>query len=163
MVCYRHPKEETTLRCSKCEKPICARCAVLTTVGYRCPACGREASATRSIPVPQLFLGAVVGMGGGFLVARFLPLLFPLFMLLLAPVAGSVVAEAARAVMGRRVSGVVGALTAAGFLFGAMWGSIAIGIGNLGAEQAQSAMKAIDLWRLLFGAIAGGVAWFRLV
>lgn len=163
MVCYRHPKEETTLRCSKCERPICSRCAVLTTVGYRCPECGRESSATRSVPLTQLLLGAIVGASGGFLVARFIPLLFPLFMLLLAPVAGSVVAEVARAAMGKRISGVVGAITAAGFLFGATWGAIAVGIGNLGAEQPQSAMRAIDMWRVAFAAIAGGVAWFRLV
>lgn len=163
MVCYRHPKEETTLRCSKCERPICARCAVLTTVGYRCPECGRETSATRSIPAPQLALGAIVGAGGGFLVARFLPLLFPLFMLLLAPLAGGAVAEVTRAVMGKRVSAVVGALTAAGFLFGAVWGAVAVGIANIGADEAQSALKAIDMWRLAFSAIAGGVAWYRLV
>lgn len=163
MVCYRHPKEETTLRCSKCERPICSRCAVLTTVGYRCPECGREASATRSVPIPQFVLGAIVGGVGGFVVARFLPLWFPLFMLLLAPVAGRAVAEVARAVMGSRVSAVVGAITAGGFLLGAVWGAVVVGIGNLGTEQPQSAMTTINLWRVAFAAIAGGVAWHRLV
>lgn len=162
MVCYRHPKEETTLRCSKCDRPICPRCAVLTTVGYRCPECGREASAVRSVPFPQLALGTAIGAGGGFLVARFLPIFFPVFMLLLAPIAGGAVGEAARYVMGRRVSALVGALTAAGFLFGASWTAIAAGIGSLGADQGRGALDTIDVWRLAFAAIAGGVAWYRL-
>lgn len=162
MVCYRHPGEETTLRCSRCEKPICSRCALPTTVGYRCPECGRESSATRSVPVPQLVLGAVAGAGSGFLVARFLPLLFPLFLLLLAPVAGGAIAEGVRLVMGKRVSPLVGALTACGFLFGAVWSAIAIGLTSVNTQDAPSALEAINLWRLAFAAIAGGVAWYKL-
>ena len=41
-VCYRHPETETSLRCNKCNKYICPRCAVRTPVGFRCPDCIRE-------------------------------------------------------------------------------------------------------------------------
>jgi hypothetical protein len=41
-VCYRHPDVETSLRCNKCGKPICPKCAVRTPVGFRCPECIRE-------------------------------------------------------------------------------------------------------------------------
>ena len=41
-VCYRHPDIETGLRCNRCGKPICAKCAVRTPVGFRCPDCVRE-------------------------------------------------------------------------------------------------------------------------
>ncbi len=41
LVCANHPSRETTLRCNKCDKPICTKCAVLTPVGYRCPECVR--------------------------------------------------------------------------------------------------------------------------
>lgn len=37
--CYRHPEIETGLRCNRCEKPICAKCAKRTPVGFRCPDC----------------------------------------------------------------------------------------------------------------------------
>ena len=41
-VCYRHPDVETSLRCNRCGKPICTKCAELTPVGYRCPDCVRQ-------------------------------------------------------------------------------------------------------------------------
>jgi hypothetical protein len=41
MYCANHPGVETTLRCNKCGKPICARCAVRTPTGYRCKECVR--------------------------------------------------------------------------------------------------------------------------
>ncbi len=42
MFCANHPDTETYLRCNKCGKPICLKCAVLTEVGYRCKECIRE-------------------------------------------------------------------------------------------------------------------------
>jgi hypothetical protein len=42
MYCANHPDTETLLRCNKCGKPICLKCAVLTEVGYRCKECIRE-------------------------------------------------------------------------------------------------------------------------
>jgi len=41
-VCYRHPGIETSLRCNKCGRPICPKCAKRTPVGFRCPDCIRE-------------------------------------------------------------------------------------------------------------------------
>ena len=41
-LCYQHPSVETGLRCNQCGQPICAKCAVRTPVGYRCPACIRQ-------------------------------------------------------------------------------------------------------------------------
>ena len=37
--CYVHPTRETTLRCKRCEKPICASCAQRTPTGYLCKDC----------------------------------------------------------------------------------------------------------------------------
>ncbi|MBW7881802.1 MAG: B-box zinc finger protein [Caldilineaceae bacterium] len=42
LYCANHPDTETYLRCNKCGKPICLKCAVLTEVGYRCKECIRE-------------------------------------------------------------------------------------------------------------------------
>ncbi|RME40674.1 MAG: hypothetical protein D6796_16890 [Caldilineae bacterium] len=41
-VCYRHPDTPTGLRCARCERFICARCARRTPVGYICPECERQ-------------------------------------------------------------------------------------------------------------------------
>ncbi len=37
--CANHPTVETTLRCNRCDKPICPKCAVKSPVGYRCREC----------------------------------------------------------------------------------------------------------------------------
>jgi hypothetical protein len=37
--CYAHPTRETTLRCKRCEKPMCASCARRTPTGYVCKDC----------------------------------------------------------------------------------------------------------------------------
>ncbi len=41
-VCFRHPQTETGLRCNRCNKPICPKCAVRIPVGFRCPDCIRQ-------------------------------------------------------------------------------------------------------------------------
>src|SRR5919108_206332 len=46
--CYGHPKVPTKLRCSRCDRPICGRCAIPATVGQHCPEC--VADARRSAP-----------------------------------------------------------------------------------------------------------------
>jgi len=42
LYCAFHPKRETQLRCNRCDKPICIKCATHTPTGYRCPACIRS-------------------------------------------------------------------------------------------------------------------------
>ncbi len=41
LYCYVHPSRPTTLRCNRCERPICTECAILTPTGYRCKECVR--------------------------------------------------------------------------------------------------------------------------
>lgn len=40
--CAVHPDRETELRCNKCDRYMCAQCAVSTPVGYRCRQCVRQ-------------------------------------------------------------------------------------------------------------------------
>jgi len=40
--CYVHPGRETSLRCKRCERPICTSCAVRTPTGYLCKECVRQ-------------------------------------------------------------------------------------------------------------------------
>src|ERR671915_1652945 len=46
--CYLHPDTPTKLRCSRCDRPICGRCAIPASVGQHCPECVAEAR--RSAP-----------------------------------------------------------------------------------------------------------------
>lgn len=50
MQCATHPSVETELTCSRCGKPICPRCLVITPVGARCRECAR----LRRLPTYQL-------------------------------------------------------------------------------------------------------------
>src|SRR4030043_298820 len=75
LTCANHPNRETSLRCKRCNKPICSSCAVLTPVGYRCRECVRGQQATfDTAGVGALVVGAgaaqaqspaAVGRGGG--------------------------------------------------------------------------------------------------
>ncbi|MBN1564413.1 MAG: hypothetical protein JXA10_11280 [Anaerolineae bacterium] len=42
LFCTVHPTVETMLRCNRCGRPMCAKCAIRTPVGYRCKECVRE-------------------------------------------------------------------------------------------------------------------------
>jgi hypothetical protein len=41
LYCTVHPNVETSLRCNKCGRPMCVKCARRTPVGYRCRECVR--------------------------------------------------------------------------------------------------------------------------
>ncbi|MBI4216901.1 MAG: hypothetical protein HY687_05890 [Chloroflexi bacterium] len=64
--CARHPEVETTLRCSKCETPICPKCLVYTHAGARCPACAQMRRSPPYDPTLRHYLaaaGASLGLG----------------------------------------------------------------------------------------------------
>lgn len=42
LICTFHPTRETQLRCNRCDRPICIKCANHTPTGYRCPECIRS-------------------------------------------------------------------------------------------------------------------------
>jgi hypothetical protein len=42
MYCTVHPTVETNIRCNRCGRPMCSKCAVQTPVGYRCKQCVRQ-------------------------------------------------------------------------------------------------------------------------
>lgn len=102
--CINHPEVETTLRCNRCERPICARCAVLTPTGYRCKDCvhGQQKTfdTTEWYDYPLTFLVvAVLSFIGSLIVPS-----LGFFTIFLAPVVGVIIAEITRVVIRRRRS-----------------------------------------------------------
>jgi membrane associated rhomboid family serine protease len=69
--CYRHPKRETLVRCTRCDRPICPDCLRQAYVGFQCPQCVSEGRATQRRPI-TVFGGRVSERSGlvtGLLVA----------------------------------------------------------------------------------------------
>lgn len=104
LFCANHTHTETSLRCNRCNKPICVKCAVSTPTGYRCKECVRGQQKTFNTAEWYDYLS-------GFLVAFILSLIgsqlvsiIGFFTILLAPIAGVGIAEAARFVIRRRRS-----------------------------------------------------------
>lgn len=97
LYCVNHPDVETYLRCNKCGRPICTKCAVLTPVGYRCPDC---VNAQQKVfyadfrPVHYL-VAAVVALPLALIAGWLVPSL-GWFAIILGPLAGAGIAEAAR-------------------------------------------------------------------
>jgi membrane associated rhomboid family serine protease len=67
--CYGHPKTPTKLRCSRCARPICARCAIPASVGQHCPECvaegyrtTRKARSTLRAMAPAVFALIVINV-----------------------------------------------------------------------------------------------------
>ena len=76
MRCFKHPNEETYLRCGRCERPICAKCRVHTPVGFRCFECANlQVLPTYAISsefyVKAAMSGLVVAGAAGVLMAFF--------------------------------------------------------------------------------------------
>src|SRR6516162_4153561 len=62
-VCYRHPKRETGVRCTRCDRPICPDCMNAASVGFQCPECvsdGRRTQRQRR----TVFGGTLAGSRG---------------------------------------------------------------------------------------------------
>ncbi len=100
--CYRHPNTETGLRCNRCDRPICSRCAIHTETGYRCPECIRVQQKVFDTAkwydfILAISVAFVLSFLGSLLVS-----LVGIFTIFLAPGAGMVISEAVRFVIHRR-------------------------------------------------------------
>ena len=158
--CENHPDVESTLRCNRCEKPICAKCAVLTETGYRCKECVRTQQKTFDtatsfdyilaigIAVILAFIGSLIVRWIGF------------FTIFLAPVAGIIIAEAIRRAIQRRRSKRLFQATAAATAFGGLLPvlsvlaltGLSVGLGSL----------FFFLWPIVYTVIATSTVYYRL-
>ncbi|MCS7261741.1 MAG: hypothetical protein NZ765_13365 [Anaerolineae bacterium] len=121
LTCYRHADMLTSLRCNRCGNPICPKCAVRTPVGFRCPDCVRTQqnrfytggkldyliAVTVALP-----LSFIAGFIFTFIVAR-IGFFSWLIAFLVAPLTGSLIAEAVWRAVGRRRSRYLGTVVMA--------------------------------------------------
>ena len=163
LYCANHPDSETTLRCNKCGKPICSKCAVRTPVGYRCPECVRgqqtifQTAEWYDYAVGggiALLLGAIMTPFGG---------LLGWFAIFLGPLAGAVVAEVVRFVTRRRRGRYFAETIGGGMILGAAGVmlvplALALLLGGFGGFGSLFRL----LWQGVFVALAVGSAYARL-
>ncbi|MFI2304444.1 rhomboid family intramembrane serine protease [Actinacidiphila glaucinigra] len=60
--CYRHPKRETYVRCTRCDRFICPDCMREAAVGHHCPECVKEGG--RSVREARTVFGGRVATSG---------------------------------------------------------------------------------------------------
>lgn len=118
--CYNHPTRETTLRCNRCDRPICPDCAMLTPTGYRCKECVRgqqkifETAEPIDYPIAIVIAGLLSFLGS--LIARALGF----WTIFLAPAAGVAVAEVVRWAIRRHRSPLLFKLAAGAAVLGGL-------------------------------------------
>lgn len=125
--CANHPKVETSLRCNRCEKPICAKCAVKMPTGYRCRECVKNAlkvfDTAEWYDYPFGFVAAAfLSMIASFLASLLGNIGFFGWFIIFAgaPTAGVVIAEIVRFVIRRHRATSLFFTVAAGVVFGAL-------------------------------------------
>ncbi len=166
LFCYRHPNRSTSLRCYKCNKPICSECTVKTPVGYLCPTCHREAedaffNAKATDYLLALMVALPLSLLAGWLVVRFSGGFFMILIFIFAGGAvGGFIARLAKRVMGNRRGRYIPYLVAACIIIGVLFFAwpfvLAFFAGNTGV-----------LWRMvgmgvyLFTASSSAFYWAR--
>lgn len=125
--CANHPTVETSLRCNKCGKPICARCAIRTPTGYRCKECVRGQlkifdTAQWYDYVLGFITAGILGLLASLLALFVSGLSFIGWILIIigAPTAGVVIAEGVRLVIKKRRSRALFITIAAAMVLGAL-------------------------------------------
>ncbi|RME06029.1 MAG: hypothetical protein D6803_07535, partial [Anaerolineae bacterium] len=102
--CANHPDRPTALRCNRCDKYICSKCAVLTPTGYRCKECvNTQQKVFDTAQWYDYLTGSITAAALAYLAGLILVQL-SFFVLILGPMAGVAIAEAVRFVIRRRRS-----------------------------------------------------------
>ncbi|MCA9939083.1 MAG: hypothetical protein KC418_10585 [Anaerolineales bacterium] len=150
LVCANHPGRVTSLRCNRCNKPICTQCARRTPVGYRCKACVREQEDIfYTAEAIHYIIAFVVGVPLAILAAvlvSFIPFWF--LLIFIGPVLGTIVGRLTFLSIGRRRGRYIPYLVGGSVVLSALvvllltgnWLSIGI-YGFLGASSAYYQLK----------------------
>ena len=120
MYCHFHPNRETLLRCNRCEKPICVKCAIKTPTGYRCKECVHNQqkifdTAELKDYIAAFAIALVLSFAGSYFVSY-----IGFFTILMAPIIGTAVARVVRWAVGKRRSKRLFTLTAGAALLGSL-------------------------------------------
>jgi hypothetical protein len=162
LYCAEHPDTETTLRCNRCDKPICPKCAILTPTGYRCKDCvrGQQKIFETALWYDYVLIFVVVGFLSflGSLVVGYVGF----FTLFLAPVIGVVIAEIARWVIRRRRSRRLFQMAAVAAVLGSLPALLMLILNILLAGSGSIGSLLSLLWQVLYVVTLTSTIYYRL-
>ena len=123
--CYAHPGRETGLRCKRCERPICATCAQRTATGYLCKDCVQAHqkkfdTALWSDYLIVFFTASILSGLAAFATMLITAVVWGFFIIFLAPLAGTMIANAARYFVKNHRSPALNYTLAGGIVAGAL-------------------------------------------
>lgn len=161
LYCANHPTVETSLRCNKCGKPICAKCAVQTPTGYRCKECVR--SQQKKFETAKWWDYVLVFITITLLsyLGSWLVTFIGFFTILLAPIAGALFAEIVRRITQRRRSKKLFQLAAFSAFFGSLPPLIIIILGILSGFGGFTELFPL-LWSGLYTFTVTTTTYYRL-
>ena len=173
LYCANHPNVPTNLRCSRCGKPICARCRIATPVGYRC----HECAAVQVVPTYAVGSSNLVRSGAlGFATAGAIGVLWgllPGFAFWAALIMGLVVGEVVSAAANMKRGPGLQMIGLAAVVFGILVSRAVLQVvltsaglydflSRIPGNAFPASWLQFDLLGLLIMALAAGLAWYRL-
>jgi hypothetical protein len=168
LYCANHPAVETSLRCNKCNKPICHRCAVLTPVGYRCRECVRGQQQIFNTALWYDYVIAAVLAAPLAAVSALLLGNLGFFIIFLAPIAGGITAEIVRAAVRRRRGRYLPLTATIAFVLGCLsivalpWLTILLALAMGAPVESLGRMGLGALLPLIFTVLASSTLYARL-
>ena len=165
LYCANQPNTATSLRCNKCNKPICTKCAVLTPVGYRCRECvrGQQQVFETVVWYDYVVAGVLAAVLGGLAGALLVNLSW--FTIFLSPIAGGAIAEIVRVAIRRRRGRYLFMAAAGAYVAGCL-PLFVIGLLSLllGAGRGGAGLFGLLslLWPAVYTALATGTFYARL-
>jgi hypothetical protein len=161
--CANHPDRETNLRCNRCGKPICSRCARRTPVGYRCRECVREQEeAFFTATAVHYALAVLIALPLSLLAGFFAPRL-GWWVIFIAAAAGTIIGRIVFRLIGRRRGRWLPHLVAAVVALGAAASLLPILLILVVAPEAGLGSLALSLiWPVVYAAIAAPSAYYQM-
>lgn len=160
LYCENHPHVETSLRCNRCEKPICTKCAVLTPTGYRCKECVQIQqknfdTATWIDYILAISIAFILTLIGSLIASR-----IGFFTIFLAPLAGIIIGEAIRFVVRRRRSKRLFQATAAATALGGILPVLSV-LAFTGLSVGFSGLFYF-IWPIVYTVLVTSTVYYRL-
>ncbi|TET51304.1 MAG: hypothetical protein E3J64_07180 [Anaerolineales bacterium] len=168
--CSNHPNVETYLRCNRCDKLICPKCAEHTDVGYRCRSCigAHQQVYFAGFSSVHYLVAAAVSLPLSIVAGWLIPSL-SWFAFFLSPLAGTGVAEIARRAIRKRRGPhtwlVVCGCIVVGWLGSALFWLIPAVAAFFEAAKGANWLHGLLLpafWNIVYVVTAASAAYYRL-